>query len=257
MRTLASLLVCVLCSSALGQSNEARRQCNLGVRHYNKGEYDAAIAHLNEAIRLAPRWTSAYKLRGYTWATKEEHNKAISDYTEAIRLDQKDGWTYANRGYSWAEKGEYDIAIADYNEAIRLNPRNAIAYTSRGCTWDDKGEYDKALADYNEAIRLDPRHDWAYNNRAWQMATCPVAKYRDGAKAVKDATKACELSDWKEAYFIATLAAAYAENGDFDEAVKWLKKAMEMTPNELVEVRKDMLTLFQSGKPYRDEPKKE
>src|SRR5258708_39990388 len=111
------------------------------------------------------------------------------------------------------------------------------------------------MQDYTEVIRVNPRAALGYNNLAWLLATCPKESLRDGMKAVENALKACELTNWKDANFIGTLAGAYAEAGDFKEAVKWEKKAIEvgyLTEQETIDARMRM-KLYEEGKPYREE----
>jgi tetratricopeptide (TPR) repeat protein len=119
----------------------------------------------------------------------------------------------------------------------------------------------KAIADYSDAVRIDPKDDSGYNDRAWTWATCPDDKFRDGAKAVESATKACELSEWKNANDIGTLAAAYAEIGKFDDAIKWGQKAIDLQvadkeneSKESLEIDRKQLEQFKLSKPYRTEP---
>jgi len=148
---------------------------------------------------------------------------------------------------------EYDKAIADYDEVIRLDPKDVFAYIYRGCAYERKGDYDKAIADYDEAIRLDPKYALPYNSFAWLLGTCPQVSFRDGKKAINYAIKAWELS--KDPAFLDTLAAAYAEAGDFKQAIKWETKFLE-TPN-LSEKNttggKSRLALYQAHKPYHAE----
>ncbi|MBV8315143.1 MAG: tetratricopeptide repeat protein [Planctomycetaceae bacterium] len=179
-------------------------------------------------------------------------DQAVDYCTNRIRANSGVASHYLHRGSVWDAKGEYDIALADYNEAIRLDPNLAVAYTNRGVAWGHKQEYDKALADYNEAIRLDPQDTSAHNGRAWVWATSPEEKYRDGKRAVESATRGCELSGWKEANHLGTLAAAYAEVGDFAKAVEWQTKAIELLKDEKgKDDYRARLKLYQEKKPYR------
>ena len=186
---------------------------------------------------------------------KGEYDKAIADFNEAIRLDPKVALAYIYRGKAWGAKGEYDKAIADFNEAIRLNPKLGAAYFSRGIAWEAKGNLDRAIADLNEAIRLNPKGALAYNSLAWLLATCPDAKYRNGLQAVEHATKACELSSWKNLGTLDTLAAAYAEAGDFEKAVEWQTKAVSMASESEKSSYQSRLDLYRAGKPYREQAK--
>ena len=86
--------------------------------------------------------------------------------------------------------------------------------------WNGKGNYETAIADYTEAIRLNPTESAAYNSMAWLYATCPKVEYGNGSLAVEYATKACELTAWKVGSYIDTLAAEFAESGDWDQARK-------------------------------------
>ncbi len=227
--------------------------------HYNRGnawsakkQYDKAIADYNEAIRLDPNDSEAFKNRGNAWSAMKDYDKAIADYSEVIRLDPKKNDGYFNRGNAWCSKKEYDKAIPDYTEAIRLDPNDAAAFNNRGSAWRSQKEYDKAIADYNETIRLDPKNSIPFNCRAWLWATCPNEKFRDGNRAVDSATGACELSEWKNAGHIDTLAAAYAETGDFGKAVEWQEKATKLyTDAEDKKKGEERLKLYKDKKPYR------
>jgi tetratricopeptide (TPR) repeat protein len=181
-------------------------------------------------------------------------DQAIDYFTQQIGANPGAANLYLVRGLIWAVKGKADSALADFNEAIRLHPKDAVAYNNRGIAWKGKKEYDKAIADYDEAIHFDPKYAVAYNNRAWLWATCPDEKYRDGKKAVEDATRACEMSGWKDVNSIDTLAASYAEAGDFDKAVEWQGKANSLyADSEDRKKGEERLKLYKDGRPYRDE----
>jgi tetratricopeptide (TPR) repeat protein len=159
---------------------------------------------------------------------------------------------------AWAFEQKWDKAIQDYNESIRLDPKNAPAHLSRAEVFFAKKEHEKALKDLDEAIRLDSKNPNYFHWRAWVSATSPEEKVRDGKKALADAKQACELTKWKVPCYLEGLAAAHAESGDFDEAVKWQRKVVEDPSYSLPEVAKllkgakERLKLYESMKPYRD-----
>src|SRR5262249_30220154 len=145
--------------------------------------------------------------------------------------------------------------VAEFDAALALQPRFAAYYLNRGVGHGRLGQYARAEDDYQRALQLDPGHVNALNNLAWLWATCPDPDYRDGARAVDHATRACQLSDWKEPSHLATLAAACAEAGDFAAAAAWQKKALDNPAygahfGEKVFQR---VRLYEQGQPYREE----
>jgi tetratricopeptide (TPR) repeat protein len=216
-----------------------------------KGEYDKAIADFEEATRLDPHNSKAFNNRGLTWLHKGEPDKALSDFTEAIRVDARNATAIGNRGLVWYLKGDLDHAFADYNDGIRIDSKLAQNFDFRGLAWTVRGEYEKAIADYTEAIRLDPNRPTAFNNLAWLEATCPKPEFRDGKKAIEHATRACKLNAWKRPNNLSTLAAAYAETGDFSSAVTWMEKAIELA-HDASPTPRSTLEQYKAHKPYRE-----
>jgi len=143
----------------------------------------------------------------------------------------------------------------DFDKAIAIDPRLTHAYNMRGYVWSKEGHYSQALKDWDDSIRLAPDEPGGYHNKARLYATCMSLGHRDGALALENAQKACELSHWEEWIYVATLAAAYAECEKFDEAVEWQKKAIAMNknpePRDTTEQQK-RLELYEAGMPFRD-----
>ncbi len=171
---------------------------NFGAVLYTQGKYEAAAAHFTEALRLNPGYADA-------------HN---------------------NLGTILFHQGRYTEAEAHFAEAVRLEPGNVQAHHNLGLVLSGCGNYEAATAQFALAIRLEPDDPSVYNASAMLMAACPEAKFRDGQAAVEFATRACELTEWKDPLSLNSLAAAQAEAGDFDAAVSSQKKAIELLKDQ-------------------------
>ena|GEM_PF-879167 len=219
-----------------------------------------ALADYNEAIRLAPEFQRAYVNRGVHFLEQHDYDRAVLDFTRAIQLQPDDPGTHAYRAYAYAKLGQRSPARADAAAGTRLTPAEIpLARTEdlmvRAGAYRILGQGKQALRDFQEAVHVMPKDSRPNSMLAWLLATCPDGRVRNGTEAVSAAKKACELSQWQRSDCIDTLAAAYAEAGDFEQAVKYEKQSLadsSSAPKERQE-REKRLSLFQQRKPFRDE----
>lgn len=191
---------------------------------------DEAISHFSKLLEREPKDETLLLIRGVLSQKAGDHDRAIADFTEVLKIDSRNRMAYSNRAIAWKQKGQLELALGDYNEALRLDPQSAMTWHNRGAIWAAEGKYKKAVADFQEAIRLEPKLPDAYNALAWVQATCEDESLRDGKAALENAKRACELCDYGRWSCLGTLAAAYAELGDFAQAVEWKQKCLAIAP---------------------------
>jgi len=159
---------------------------------------------------------------------EERRNKSrqLEKWNKIIKKFPENAECYYQRGNILREQKKFDKAMVDYEKAIELNPRNAGAHYSKGIILGEKGDIEQSTISFSKSLKICPRFDYACNSLAWLLSTSHISKYRNGFKAVKFAKKALELN---ETHFILdTMAAAYAEAGDFGNAILTQKKAIAL-----------------------------
>jgi tetratricopeptide (TPR) repeat protein len=238
--------------------NFARTYYDRAIAYADKGHYDQAIRDCTEAIRRRrPVEADYYYNRGIAYQAMGSLNEAMADYNEAIRLAPKDLRNYCGRASAFEDMGQFDKARADYDRATRFNPTNAPGYVMVGYANFANGNYRAAATDFEKAAQMSPRDYDALVSFAWFQATCPDDSLRNGKEALEKSKRACDLSRWQHSDAVDTLAAAYAEIGDFDNAVKYQTQAINMKGVYAFKRKRmqERLELYRQHKPYRKESK--
>jgi tetratricopeptide (TPR) repeat protein len=130
----------------------------------------------------------------------------------------------------------------------------ADSLRSRGDALLSVGKHAEAVADYDEAMKLDPKDTGVLNNLAWVLATSTDDKVRNADRSIELGTKACELTKFEKPHILSTLASAYAEKGDWEAAIKWSTKAVELGEKEddVSDQLKKELDSYKEKKPWRE-----
>lgn len=250
-----------------------------------KEDMKGALESLNKALEIDRRDVGSLLLRSRVHAALEDPDKARQDVDQALSLRPDLPQAILIRSLLAAEKKRYGEAIADLQMLLRADPTNrdyrvqlaayfvadqrprkaieildnlvadnaddADVLRSRGDALLSISKHKEALADYESALKIEPDDSGILNNYAWVLAT-GSDKIRDGKKALELAKKACDLTEYKKPHILSTLASAYAENGDFENAVKWSTKAVEMSTEDIKEQLSKELDSYKEKKPWRE-----
>ena len=156
-------------------------------------------------------------------------------------------------------EGHLQQAAVHYRMAISMEPAtfHALANMNFADLLHQMGYYKEAAAHLETSLKLNPDSTVTMNDLAWTLATCPDAKIRDGTRAVQLAQRACDLTNYRETLFVGTLAAAYAEAGEFDVAVATAQNAIDLAQQqgdmESAQKNQELLQLYLAHKAYHEE----
>jgi protein O-mannosyl-transferase len=135
------------------------------------------------------------------------------------------------------------------------NPNYVEANNNLGTVLLQLGRVSDALTHFQKAMQINPLNVEAQNNMALVLATFPEKRVRNGVKAVELAEHADQLTGNANASISATLAAAYAEAGQFPNAITTARRALQLATDQgnraLAEAIRAQIKLYQSGLPYR------
>jgi tetratricopeptide (TPR) repeat protein len=223
----------------------------LGLAHDQLGEFIRSEEDFNACIWYYPQSVEAVESRGFARLKLGQAKRAERDSSVSIRMSPSAGG-YGNRANARLVLGDGAGALADCDEALKLDPENLVVLINRGSAERMLGHFDKAVADYERAAAIDDSSFAVNRNFAFLRAACPDPAFRDGGKAMEMAKKACEATSYRDSWSLSSLAAACAETGDWDAAVKWENEAIALDKLKRNEPEhKRRLESFQAKQLYR------
>ena len=213
---------------------------------------DKALADVDQVLKLYPGLPLAMRFRAMLLARSGKFDLAAAQLEELQKAEPEDLEVELQLALFYVAEGQSRKAIEKFSAVLEKQPDNPVALRARGDALLGVGKQAEAIADYEKAIKLDPDDTGVLNNLAWVLATSPDENLRDGKRAIELATKACELTEYKLPHILSTLAAGYAETGNFQTAIKWSQKAVELGSEDQLEPLTKELESYRAEKPFRE-----
>ncbi len=199
---------------------------NLALTFLDRGNPERAEEHFLQAVAQKPQWDLGHASLANLYANWGKGLQAVKHYQIALELAPQDPMLHQEFGQVLMALDQPEDARRHFQEALRLHPAFFQPHVQLGNLAFRAGDDQAALSAYQEALRLEPGLAETTAKLARFLATCPDPAFRDGPRAVALAERAADLSD-SHPKVLDTLAAAYAENGDFAKAVSTAHQAQQ------------------------------
>jgi tetratricopeptide (TPR) repeat protein len=201
---------------------------NLGCTLAEQGRVTEALEYFSESLKKDADFVDAHCNMAKALVSLGRLDEAIGHFTAAVRLNPGLAEAHNYLGDALLAQGKLEKAVFHYSVAARIEPNSALAHDGLGHALAAQGKTGEAIEHLSRAVELEPDYVEALNRLAWTLATDGNSEFRDGARAVKLAERACQLTGNKHPLLLDTLAAAYAESGKFDMARQTAKRAISI-----------------------------
>ncbi len=201
---------------------------NLGLVLCGQGREEEGIAHYRSALQLNPADAHACFNLGNALRRHGQAGQAIALYRKAVQIEPDYADARNNLGNVLLQQGRTEEAMVQFGAALRSNPVDWEIHYSLGIALLEQGREAEAISCMRRALELQPGNATIQNALAWQLAAAPQTSLRDGARALELAAQANRSTRGDNPKFLRTLAAAYAEAGDFPNAVQTARVALRL-----------------------------
>jgi len=213
-------------------SRDVTRMLQQGVRLRLAYQDAKALERFEAAAHRSPRDERPYMMMGALYLREQQFDKAIREYSQAAQLTPGAPEAQLALGVAYRMKGDLGKAQRAFETALGRNPSTADGQRLLADLYADQKLFAEAVQHYKQALQIEPKSAESHNNLAWLYATCENPKWRDPHAALEHARRAVELTQWKEAGFIDTLAEANFASGSYQEAVRIQVLALQLDPRD-------------------------
>ncbi|MGL4941712.1 MAG: tetratricopeptide repeat protein [Thermoguttaceae bacterium] len=231
-----------------------------GQFHLEHKSFDLALKDAEAALRLKSDLGEAILLKYRVFLTQKDYTAAEEALDALSKLADSSIVLELERAtlYNLSKRSRKGLEIVD--GLLEVTPDLLPALQVKGQIMISLGRHREAVDVLNKVIELDATQAVALNNLAWLLATSPEDGVRDGKRALELATKAAEMTNYKEAFILSTLGAAYAETGDFASAIKWCDECLKLAEadgdDRLDDMRRERES-YEKKEPFRERVEEE
>ncbi|PYK25849.1 MAG: hypothetical protein DME59_09315 [Verrucomicrobia bacterium] len=258
--------------SELGDDAEAVKEAERAVQlapmdseaHLNlaiaaqRTDMERAIAEARRTIELGPENFSAYQLLMKCLVESKRYNEAVAFGPEWLAVSPFEVAAHSSLAVAMAQTGDVSAAARQLGYVMMLQPNAEEALAKLHQIVLSLAKAPDGLQRLRDIATNAPDSPRMLDELAWLLATYPDSNLRDGTEAVRLAESACALTDRRVPALLATLAAAYAETGDFSRGItageEALKRAQAIGDTDSEKLSENILMALRADLPYRHKP---
>ena len=257
-QTLPAEALADLRAAARLHPHDAASQARLAYALVQAGQLDEAVEQFQKAIQIRPDSPEAHNDLAVVLLEKGDAEQAVFQFYQALKLAPDNAFVRTNLIQLFARLTRDTNAVARLQRVVQLTPEWAQAHYSLAVALQSDHQFSPALVHYKKALDLEPQNLAVQSRLAWLLATCPDASLRNGSRSLELARQIERLSDGRNPQVPDILAAAFAETGQFDQALQTATRACALAASQtnqpLLTAIKKRLELYQAHSAYHDTP---
>ena len=223
-----------------------------------RGRPDEVLRFLEQAIAADPENPELHFQYGLLLERRKRDADAIPALRRAAELRPEHSGARTLLATCLHRRGDVPGARAEWERTLEVNPWLVSPYLALATMAIEQADHQAAARILRQGLSYVPDSHGMINSLAWLLATSPDDSLRNGPEALELAKKACRMTQNRDHTYLDTLGAAYAEVGQFTEAIRAVRAAMELASQledkSSAQQYARRLELYRQQRPYREKP---